>query len=69
MPNNFNIGDLIIIEMAVCKMHNEIDLSTVASQQMQQIIGKCEIQLGELSAASAEQQTLTPTTTAQTTPV
>lgn len=56
------LGDLVIIEFALANFLKGIDLSMQAGQQVAQIIGKLEYQIGRISEQAAKQTTtgLTP---------
>ena len=49
----FTLGDLVIIELAVASFAKDFDISLFASLQMQEIAGKIEMKIRKLSQASA----------------
>ena len=51
----FTLGDLTLTEIALTQFFKEIDLSLQVAQQVQELIGKIEIQMGKLKAAALEQ--------------
>ena len=51
------LGDLVLIELAIANFLKGIDLSMQAGQQMAQIIGKVEYQIGRIAEMAAKQTT------------
>lgn len=51
----FTLGDLTLMEIALTQFFKEIDLSLQVAQQVQELIGKIEIQMAKLKAAAQEQ--------------
>ena len=52
---NFTLGELTLMEIALCQFLKDIDVNMAAGQQVQQAIGKIEIQIGKLAAAGKDQ--------------
>jgi len=50
---DFTLGDLVIMELALATFSKEFDISLFASLQMQDIATKIEINIRKLSAAAA----------------
>ena len=48
----FNLGDLVLIELALVRDAKDLDLSMQVGQQYMEIIGKCEKQIQTLRAAA-----------------
>jgi len=50
-----SLGDFILIEIALAQFLKGMDLSMQAGQQMANVIGKIEYQIGELTQAAGQQ--------------
>lgn len=59
---DFTLGELTLMEISLCQFLKDIDVNMAAGQQVQQAIGKIEIQIGKLAAAGKDQDSedLTP---------
>ena len=49
---DFNLGDLVILELALASFSKEFDISLFASLQMQDIAMKIEMNIKKLNAAA-----------------
>lgn len=52
---NFDVGELVIIEVALSKFGQDIEVGTTAGQSIMSIIGKCEYSIAEISKAVQKQ--------------
>lgn len=52
MPQEYTIGDLMIIELALVSFIKGLDLSMQAGQQISQIIGKTEYKIQSIQEAA-----------------
>jgi hypothetical protein len=50
---NFTLGDLMILELALLQLIEKTDLSTQIGIQLLDLLGKCEKGLRELSASQS----------------
>lgn len=53
----FTLGDFVIIEIALVQFFKDVDINMSAGQQVQELIGKVEIEINKLKAAHQDQQT------------
>ena len=53
--NDFTLGDLTIMEIALCDFMQDIDINMSAGRQIQSIITKIEMQIERLNAAHIDQ--------------
>lgn len=53
--DEFTLGDLVIMEVALCQFMNGIDINMFAGQQVQQSVAKIETKINKLSAAAKDQ--------------
>lgn len=49
--NEFTLGDLVILELAIAEFAGKFDISLFASLQMQEIAGKIEMNIKKLATA------------------
>ena len=52
---NFTLGELTLMEIALCQFLKDIDVNMAAGQQVQQSIGKIEMQIARLTNAAKDQ--------------
>lgn len=59
---DFTLGDLTLMEIALCQFMSNIDVNMAAGQQVQTVIGKIELKIGRLANAAKDQNSepLTP---------
>ena len=68
--NDFNLGECVLMEIAVAKYAEDLDISLFAAQQLQEIVMKLEMNIKKLNAAAApmtlhpidEKENLNPST-------
>ena len=51
----FTLGELTLMEIALCQFLKDIDVNMAAGQQVQQSIGKIEMQIARLTNAAKDQ--------------
>ena len=50
---NFNLGENVLIELALAAYAKDLDISLFAAQQIQEIVMKVEMNIKKLSVAAA----------------
>lgn len=57
----FEIGDLMLIELALISYFKDIDISLSVAQHIQGTIAKIELQIQQINAAAKTQGSIRPT--------
>lgn len=53
--DEFTLGELTLMEISLCQFLKDIDVNMAAGQQVNQAIGKIEMQINRLTAAGKDQ--------------
>ena len=50
--STFTLGDFVILEIALAQLFKDLDLSMAAGQQVQQLVGKIELEIGKIQVVA-----------------